>query len=380
MSIDMQEMRQIYIISACVILSLLLGLLVWISRSVLRPLNKVIVYFREIGEGNYSNRISIGRQDEIGKLMQALRIMQHNLSNSSGDMERVLSALAQGDYTQKMGKRYSGSFATLAEYTNKTANTLSKTMTQIKGSVEEVSAGNNDIALGNTDLENRTEAQSASLEDTAVSMKQVTDLIKQNATHTSQASELASGARQQAEQGGQAMQHMISAMDEINTSSKKIADIIGVIDEIAAQTNLLALNAAIEAARAGEAGHGFAVVAEEVRDLAQRSARAANEIKQLIQDSTTKVEEGTRLVDVSGDALKEIVAEVMQLSDIIADIATSVNGQSVGIERVNQTITLMYERTRQNAALVQQVANTSQRVSVKSQDLTALVGKFKVEP
>ncbi len=218
-----------------------------------------------------------------------------------------------------------------------------------------------EIADGNQNLARRTERTAASLEETASSMEQMTASVKQTADNAGQANQLAMAARQQAEKGGTVVGSAVTAMNGINDASKKIADIIGVIDEIAFQTNLLALNAAVEAARAGEQGRGFAVVATEVRNLAGRSAAAAKEIKALIKDSVAKVEEGSRLVDDSGKTLAEIVGSVKKVTDIVAEIAAASREQSSGIEQVNKAVMEMDGTTQQNAALVQKAASASRR-------------------
>ncbi len=293
------------------------------------------------------------------------------------EARRVVKALSEGDLTEEMEGEYSGEFAELRDAINETTNVLSEMVDQIIDSSESILTSSDEISRGNADLSQRTEEQASSLEETASSMEQMTSTVKQNADNARQANQLAAAARDQAEKGGEVVQKAVDAMGEINTSSKKIADIIGVIDEIAFQTNLLALNAAVEAARAGEQGKGFAVVAAEVRNLAQRSAGAAKEIKGLINDSVERVDEGSKLVDESGKTLEEIVNGVKKVSDIIAEIAAAAQEQSAGIEEVNKAITQMDEMTQQNAALVEQATAASESMNDEAKEMNDLMEFFE---
>jgi methyl-accepting chemotaxis protein len=241
----------------------------------------------------------------------------------------------------------------------------------------EVQVGAEEISRGNLALSRRTEEQAASLEETAASMEQMTSIVKNNADNAAKANELAGAAREQAERGGTVVGSAVAAMSAINAASKKIADIIVLINEIAFQTNLLALNAAVEAARAGEHGRGFAVVASEVRSLASRSAAAAKEIKALIQDSAAKVNEGTKLVGESGTVLGEIVMRVKDVTDVMGEIASSSREQASGIEQVNKAVTAMEAVTQQNAALVEQASAASQALTEQAKNLTKLIEHYR---
>jgi len=295
------------------------------------------------------------------------------------EAQRVVKQLSEGDLTDQMEGEYSGEFAELRDSINSTTETLANMVDQIMEGAETILVSSDEISRGNTDLSQRTEEQASSLEETASSMEEMTSTVRQNADNAREANQLASAAREQAEKGGDVVQKAVEAMGEINTSSKKIADIIGVIDEIAFQTNLLALNAAVEAARAGEQGKGFAVVAGEVRNLAQRSAGAAKEIKGLINDSVERVEEGSRLVDDSGKTLDEIVNAVKKVSDIIAEIAAAGMEQSAGIEEVNKAITQMDEMTQQNAALVEEATAASESMNEEAKSMNDLMDFFNLD-
>jgi len=290
---------------------------------------------------------------------------------------RIMTALSEGDLQDQMEGQFRGDFARLKEAVNSCISNLRNLVGQIASAAGEIAAASTEIAEGNSDLSRRSEQQAASLEETAASMEELTSTVKQNASNASTANQLAAGARQEAERGGSVVQDAISGMSEINSASKKIADIIGVIDEIAFQTNLLALNAAVEAARAGEQGRGFAVVASEVRNLAQRSAGAAKEIKALINDSVEKVEAGSRLVNQSGDTLTKIVEAVNRVSEIVGDIAAASEEQASGIEQVNRAVADMDNNVQQNAALVEQAAASSEAMSEQSRVLTDLIGSFR---
>ena len=290
---------------------------------------------------------------------------------------RVMKSLAEGTLTETMQGEYEGDFAVLRDAIDTSVNNLRNMVGDIRTAGSAITSGAGEIAQGNADLSQRTEEQASSLEETASSMEELTGTVRQNADNANQANQLASGARDQAEKGGEVVGKAVDAMGEINSSSKKIADIISVIDEIAFQTNLLALNAAVEAARAGEQGRGFAVVAGEVRNLAQRSAAAAKEIKSLINDSVEKVEEGSKLVDLSGQTLAEIVESVKKVSDIIAEIAAASQEQSSGIDQVNKAITQMDEVTQQNAALVEEAAAASESMDEQAKGLERLMNFFK---
>jgi methyl-accepting chemotaxis protein len=271
-----------------------------------------------------------------------------------------------------------GDLEALCRGVNSLLESTSEMVKRVKVAAGEVQSGAEEISRGNTNLSQRTEEQASSLEETASSMEEMTSTVKQTADNAGQANQLAMAARQQAEKGGAVVSSAVSAMGGINEASKKIADIIGVIDEIAFQTNLLALNAAVEAARAGEQGRGFAVVATEVRNLAGRSATAAKEIKALIQDSVAKVEEGSKLVDESGKTLEEIVNAVKKVTDIVAEIAAASREQSSGIEQVNKAVMQMDEGTQQNAALVEQAAAASQAIVEQVLSLNTLVSRYQV--
>ncbi|WP_271271543.1 methyl-accepting chemotaxis protein [Aliamphritea hakodatensis] len=295
------------------------------------------------------------------------------------EVRRVLSELAQGNLRERMDGDFQGEFEALDRALNTTMDQLSETVMNIRANGQQINHGAGEIAQGNTVLSQRTEDQAASLEETASSMEEMTATVKQNADNARRASELASGARDQAEQGGRVATESAEAMSTINQSSKQIVEIIGVIDEIAFQTNLLALNAAVEAARAGEQGRGFAVVASEVRSLAQRSASAAKDIKDLINESVVKVEEGTRLVGESGESLEQIVKSIKEVSDIVSEIASASQEQASGIEQVNIAIGSMDEGTQQNAALVEQTAAASESVNQQSQQMMDLIAFFSVD-
>lgn len=292
---------------------------------------------------------------------------------------RRASYIAQGNLVEPLapvmqGKKLVGAFASMMKMQEKLKTVISSAI----DSAHEVTNTASEIAKGNADLSTRTEQQAASLEQTAASMEQMTSIVKQNANNANQANQLARTARDQAEKSGAVVGNAVSAMNEINESSKQIADIIGVIDEIAFQTNLLALNAAVEAARAGEQGRGFAVVASEVRNLAGRSATAAKEIKELINTSVKKIESGADLVNQSGVTLEEIVISVKKVSDIIAEIAASSQEQSTGIDQVTRSVTHMDEITQQNAALVQQAAAASTSMGTIAENLNEELEFFKV--
>jgi len=293
------------------------------------------------------------------------------------DMMRIFAALAQGDLSQKIDMNYSGAYEQLKHDVNTTVVQLTQILLEIKELSETVTENAQDISQGNVSLSQRTEEQASSLQQTAASMEQMTSTVQQNADNARQANQLALTATHHAEKGGQVVGEAIVAIGEISKSSKKVTDIIGVINDIAFQTNLLALNAAVEAARAGEQGRGFAVVASEVRNLAQRSATAAKEIKELIEDSVTKVTEGTKLVNQSGQALEEIVTAIKKVNDIIAEITAASQEQSAGIHQVNKAVSQMDEMTQQNAALVEELASSSEAMNQQAQKLKQQLAFFQ---
>ena len=305
----------------------------WVTRSITQPLKEAVNVAQKVAAGDLTSRIEATSSDETGLLLQALKEMNESLVRIVGE---------------------------------------------VRGGTDSITSATKQIAAGNADLSQRTEEQASSLEETAASMEELTGTVKQNADNARQANQLAAGASSVAVKGGAVVGQVVSTMSSINDSSKKIVDIISVIDGIAFQTNILALNAAVEAARAGEQGRGFAVVASEVRSLAQRSAAAAKEIKALIDDSVQKVGDGTRLVGEAGKTMDEIVTSVKRVTDIVAEIAAASQEQSSGIEQVNQAITQMDQVTQQNAALVEEAAAAAESQQEQAQSLTQAVSIFKV--
>ena len=306
----------------------------WVTRSITRPLQQAVMVASAVAQGDLTQRIDVKSKDETGQLLQALKDMNESLSGIVSD---------------------------------------------VRGSTDSITTAAKQIAAGNSDLSQRTEEQASSLEETASSMEELTSTVKQNAENAKQANQLAASASDVAVKGGQVVGQVVQTMASISDSSKKIVDIISVIEGIAFQTNILALNAAVEAARAGEQGRGFAVVAGEVRNLAQRSAAAAKEIKTLIGDSVDKVDTGAKLVDQAGTTMNEIVGAVKRVTDIMSEISAASTEQSAGIEQVNQAITQMDEVTQQNAALVEEAAAAAESMEEQARGLLEAVGIFKLE-
>jgi len=303
----------------------------------------------------------------------------HQLRGVVEETREVVNAAAKGDLTKRINAaNKTGEVAALSNGVNSLIDQLSSLIHQIHTTTGQVQMGLEEMSQGNSNLSQRTSEQAASLEETASSMEEMSTTVRQTAENAGMANNLAIAAQAQAEKGGSVVGAAVNAMATINDASTKIAAITGVIDEIAFQTNLLALNAAVEAARAGDQGRGFAVVANEVRSLAGRSAVAAKEIKSLIQESVSRVTEGTRLVDESGQALEEIVAAVKKVTAIVAEIAAASREQSTGIEQVNRAVTQMDEATQQNAALVEEAAAASRAIVDQMQALDALISRYQL--
>ncbi|RST47229.1 methyl-accepting chemotaxis protein [Variovorax sp. MHTC-1] len=316
-------------------LTLLLGVACayLIARSITRPLGRAVKVAETVASGDLSSRIEVDSRDETGQLMHALKNMNESLAKVVGE---------------------------------------------VRAGTDTIATASGQIAAGNHDLSSRTEEQASSLEQTAASMEELTSTVKQNADNARQANQLAVSASEVAVKGGSVVSQVVDTMGSINASSRKIVDIIGVIDGIAFQTNILALNAAVEAARAGEQGRGFAVVASEVRNLAQRSAAAAKEIKTLIGDSVEKVEEGSKQVAEAGRTMDEIVDSVKRVTDIMGEITAASQEQTQGIEQINQAITQMDQVTQQNAALVEEASAAAQSLQEQAGSLSQTVSIFKL--
>lgn len=308
-------------------------LLAWvITRSIVVPLNQAVGVAGRVATGDLTSRIEENSQDEIGKLLNALRQMN---------------------------------------------DSLAKIVSNVRAGTESIGVASREIAAGNADLSSRTDTQASSLEKTASSMEELTSTVKQNAENARQANQLVVSASDVAVRGGKVVGKVVETMSSIKASSRKVVDIISVIDDIAFQTNILALNAAVEAARAGEQGRGFAVVASEVRNLAQRSAGAAKEIKGLISDSVEKVDAGSKLVDEAGKTMDEIVISVKHVADIMNEISAASQEQSSGIQEVNQAIIQMDEMTQRNAALVEEAAATAESLQSQAAALAQAVAVFR---
>ncbi|MFZ5528613.1 MAG: methyl-accepting chemotaxis protein [Pseudomonadota bacterium] len=305
----------------------------FLIRAIKQPLDQAIGIASRIAEGDLSTKIDTQRTDEFGQLMRALQTM-------TGSLARLVS--------------------------------------EVRHSTDGISTASSEIATGNQDLSSRTEMTASSLQETASSMEQLTGTVQHSAQSARQANQLAGTASEAAQRGGAVVSQVVDTMQEIATSSKKIADIIGVIDGIAFQTNILALNAAVEAARAGEQGRGFAVVAGEVRTLAQRSAQAAREIKSLIVTSTDRVDSGAKLVGEAGSAMDEIVSAIQRVTDMMRDISASASEQSDGIVQVNQAVTQLDQMTQQNAALVEQSAAAAESLREQARRLSGAVNVFRL--
>lgn len=321
----------IVLVIAITVLSFMLA--IWIAHIISSRLNDAVTIANGIAKGNLNQQINVSSEDETGQLLQSLKDMNSSLQNI---------------------------------------------VSQVRDDADMIATASAQIASGNLDLSSRTEQQASSLEETASSMEELTSTVKQNVDNARQANVLAVAASEVAVKGGAVVSQVVDTMGAIDTSSKKIVDIISVIDGIAFQTNILALNAAVEAARAGEQGRGFAVVASEVRSLAHRSASAAKEIKQLIDDSVSKVDTGSRLVDQAGVMMEEIVNSVKRVTDIMGEITSASIEQEAGIEQINQAITEMDTVTQQNAALVEEAAAAAASLQDQAADLAQVVSVFQL--
>ncbi|MGR8929052.1 MAG: methyl-accepting chemotaxis protein [Gammaproteobacteria bacterium] len=329
--------------------------------------------------GRLDKRIALeDKQGFFAKLSEGINELTDVIERVFHDVGSTMESMAEGDLTNRITSDYQGVYLNCKNDINATIDKLSDIFGQVAESANFINNSSQEIASGNNNLSQRAEQQAANLQETAASMEELTSTVKNNADNAQQANLVASNARELAEKGGNVVAAAVAAMQEINESSNKIADIIGVIDEIAFQTNLLALNASVEAARAGEQGRGFSVVATEVRNLAQRSATAARESKELIQSSVQKVRAGSEFVNQTGTALTEIVAGVKKVGDIVAAIADASVEQSAGIAQVNQAVSQMDEITQQNAALAEQASAASVSMSDLSTNMVELLSFFKL--
>jgi methyl-accepting chemotaxis protein len=326
------KMQMIVLSMVAALMAVVTG--IFITRTITGPINRAVVLAEAVAGGNLTHRLDIDSKDEIGRLLQALQSMIENLHGIVG---------------------------------------------RVRGGTTTIDSASREVAQGNMDLSSRTEQQASSLEETASAMEQLTSAVKQNAENAQEANQLARSASDIAVQGGEAVEKVVTTMSSIDTSSKKIVEIISVIDGIAFQTNILALNAAVEAARAGEHGRGFAVVASEVRSLAQRSAVAAKEIKVLIDDSVSQVGIGSKMVVQAGQTIHDVVTSIKHVTDIVSEISTSSREQSDGIEQINLAITQMDQVTQENAALVEQSAAAAQAMQNQAAQLSDLMGTFKLD-
>ncbi|OAX85803.1 chemotaxis protein [Xanthomonas nasturtii] len=330
--------------------------------------------------GDFSARGDAERfQYDFRVMVESLNTLMSTADGNLQSLSGLLQSIAAGDLTARMSGDFRGVFAQMRDDANATATQLAVIVSGIKASATSIKGAASEIAAGNQDLSQRTEQQAANLEETAASMEELTSTVKQNAESARQANQLAIGAAGVASQGGEIVSKVVETMSGIEASSKKIADIISVIDGISFQTNILALNAAVEAARAGEQGRGFAVVASEVRTLAQRSSAAAKEIKSLIDDSVQRVADGSVLVHSAGKTMGEIVSSVQRVTDIMGEISAASQEQSAGIEQVNQTVTSMDETTQQNAALVEEATAAARSLEEQAVGLTEAVAVFKID-
>ena len=347
-------------------------------------LNQTIADVRNLvdaaaSRGDFSQRIPLhGKQGYAHTLAELLNHLSTMTENGLADIRRIGEALAAGDLTKHIDQNYPGVFGQTTQAMNATVDKLAELVASIQTAVEQINRASTEIAAGNQDLSSRTEEQASNLQETAASMEQITTAVKQNAANARHARGQSGEARSTAAQGSEVVTRTIATMAEIQQASRRIADIIGVIDGIAFQTNILALNAAVEAARAGEQGRGFAVVATEVRTLAQRSAAAAKDIKSLIADSVGRVDEGNTHVTRTGRSMDEIIASIERVDRIIGEIETASAEQSSGIEQVNLAITQMDEVTQQNAALVEQAAAAAESLEEQAVQLRQAVASFRL--
>ncbi len=329
--------------------------------------------------GELDRRVELQGKDGFFKhIAVGINALLDDLQGVVSEVDKSLQAMSSGDFTKSMQGNFQGAYGRIKDAVNNTLVQVSKTLQQMGQIADSINVASKEITSGNTNLSSRAEQQASALEETASSMEELTSTVRNNADNAQQANQVSTNARQLAEKGGEVVSNAVTAMDEINKASSEIAEIIGVIDEIAFQTNLLALNASVEAARAGEQGRGFAVVATEVRNLASRSAEAAKEIKELIQDSVNKVHAGSELVNESGETLQEIVLGVKKVGDIVSEIAAASAEQAAGIDQVNHAVTSMDEVTQQNAALAEETLAASASLYEKAQEMERGIAFFKL--
>ncbi len=352
----------------------------WVDVTAQVRVEKQLVELVErAGHGDFSQRLELNdKEGVLLSLSKGINELLGLVETTLGEIGRVLGALSSGDLRQSIQGEFEGMLGQLRDDANETVRQLATIVAQIKSTSEGIHAAARDIAADTKNVAAQTEQQAANLEETASSMEELTSTVKQNADNARQANQLAASATDVAQKGGKVVAEVVKTMSTISESSRKIVDIIAVIDGIAFQTNILALNAAVEAARAGEQGRGFAVVASEVRNLAQRSANAAKEIKTLIGDSVDKVDGGAKLVQQAGTTMQEIVASIKRVSDIMGEISAASQEQSSGIEQVNSTIAQMDESTQQNAALVEDTSTAARQLSEQAEALSGAVARFKL--